>query len=114
MTIVCGDFNLMIDPSKDSYNYRHVNNPQSRNCLIDNMNSLNLKDAFRFLNKDARCYTWHKKNPIKRARLDYFIISDNLTDLIDKPGYRSDHSLIELLMTFCKFQRGRGLWKFNC
>ena len=118
MTIVCGDFNLVIDPSKDSYNYRHVNNLQSRNCLIETMNSLSLKDAFRFLNKDARCYTWHKKNPINRARLDYFIISDDLTDLIDKcnvkPGYRSDHSFIELLLIFFKFQRCRGLWKFNC
>ena len=116
--IVCGDFNLVIDPKKDSYNYRHINNPQSRNCLIDTMNSLGLKDAFRFINNDARCYTWHKKNPVKRARLDYFIISENFTDRIEKcnvkPGYRSDHSYIELLVTLCKFERGKGLWKFNC
>ena len=116
--IVCGDFNLVIDPKKDSYNYRHINNPLSRNCLIDTMNSLGLKDAFRFINNDARCYTWHKKNPVKRARLDYFIISENFTDRIEKcnvkPGYRSDHSYIELLVTLCKFERGKGLWKFNC
>ena len=116
--IVCGDFNIVIDPMKDSYNYRHVNNPQSRNCLMDTMNSLSLKDAFRYFNKDARRYTWHKKNPIKRARLDYFIVSENLIDLIDKcninPGYRSDHSFVELIITLCKFVRGRGLWKFNC
>ena len=112
------DFNLVINPSKYSCNYGHVNNPQSRNCLIDIMNSRSLKDAFRLLNKDTRYYTWHKKNPIKRETLDYFIISDNFTDLIDKcnvkPGYLSDHSFIELLVTFSKFQHGRALWKFNC
>ena len=116
--IVCGDFNIVIDPTKDSYNYKHINNPQSRNCLKETMDSLSLKDAFRYFNKDARCYTWHKKNPIKRARLDYFIVSENLTDHIDKcnikPGYRSDHSFIELIITLCKFERGRGLWKLNC
>ena len=40
------------------------------------------------------------------------------TDHIDKcnikPGYRSDHSFIELIITLCKFERGRGLWKLNC
>ena len=82
------------------------------------MNSLSLKDAFWFFNKEARHYTWHKKNPVRHARLDYFIVSENLTDIIDKcnikPGYRSDHSFIELLITLCKFEHGRGLWKFNC
>ena len=60
-----GDFNVVINPTKDSYNYRHINNPQYRNCLKDTMNSLSLKDAFRYFNKDARCYTWHKKNLIE-------------------------------------------------
>ena len=52
------------------------------------------------------------------ARLDYILVSDNLTDLINKCdiklGYRSDHSFIELHLTICKFKRGKGLWKFNC
>ena len=116
--IICGDFNLVIDPNKDSYNYKHINNPQARNCLIESMNAIGLKDAFRFFNEDVRRYTWHKKNPVRHARLDYFIVSENLTDFIDKcnikPGYRSDHSYVELIITLCKFERGRGLWKLNC
>ena len=82
------------------------------------MNSLGLKDTFWFFNKDARHYTWHKKNPVRHARLDYFIVSENVTDIIDKcnvkPGYQSDHSFIELFITCCKFERSRGLWNFNC
>ena len=30
------------------------------------------------------------------------------------PGYRSDHSFIELKLVLNKFQRGKGVWKFNC
>ena len=82
------------------------------------MTSLSLKDAFRYFNKDLLQYTWYRKNPIRRARLDYFLISESLTDLVHKcfikPGYRSDHSIVVLTLTICKFQRGRGTWKFNC
>ena len=63
-------------------------------------------------------YTWHRKNPVRCARLDYFLISESLTDLVDKcyikPGYRSDHSIVVLTIKICKFKRGRGTWKFNC
>ena len=82
------------------------------------MNLLCLKDPFRIFNNDLRRYTWHRKNPIRHARLDFFLINQNLIDFIYKckikPDYRSDHSNIELLVTFYKFERGRGLWKFNC
>ena len=82
------------------------------------MNSLCLKDPFRIFNNDLRRYTWRRKNPIRYATLDFFLTDQNLLDMFDKcnikPGYRSDHSNIELLVTFYKFEWGRGLWKFNC
>ena len=63
-------------------------------------------------------YSWRRKNLIKQARLDYFLVSESLTDLIAdcniKPGYRSDHSILELNLVVNPFQRGRGLWKLNC
>ena len=31
-----------------------------------------------------------------------------------KPGYRTDHSIVELDIQLCKFARGKGIWKFNC
>ena len=115
--IICGDFNLVLNPNLDSHNYKNVNNPNARKTLIQVMNSLSLKDPFRILNKDLRRYTWHRKNPIRHARLDFFLISQNLLDFVEKcnikPGYRSDHSNIELLLTFNRFERGRGIWKFN-
>ena len=96
-------------------NYKNINNPQTRSSLID---TLELKDVFQCLNNDLRRYTWHCKNPTRHARLDYVLTSANLLEFIDKccikPGYRSDHSLIELTLITCKSERGRGLWKFDC
>ena len=75
--IICGDFNLTLDPEMDLYNYRNIT-----------------------------------------SRLDYFLTSNTLLYLVTKcqikAGYRSDHSISELVINICKFQRGRGLWKFNC
>ena len=116
--IMCGDFNLILDRLKDSCNYRHLNNPRARNTVLEIMNTLGFFDAFRYENNDLVRYKWRRKNPFRQARLDYFIISDNLKDWINscsiKPGYRSDHSIIQLDILMCKFVKGRGLWKFNC
>ena len=95
--IICGDLNLVLDPEKDTYNYRNINNPKARRYLLDMMNTLCLKDTFRIFNKNERRYTWHRKNPRRHARLDYFLVSDTLLDLVNKcqikSGYRSDHYL---------------------
>ena len=116
--IIWGDLNLVLDPEKDTYNYRNINNPNARRYLLDMMNILCLNDTFRIFNKNTSRYTWHRKNPRRHARLDYFLISDTLLDLVNrrqkKSGYRSDHSILELVLTFCNYQQGRGLWKFNC
>ena len=53
----------------------------------------------------------------KKARLDFFLVSCELMILIDKvkigPGYRSNYAMIELYITYTKFERGKGFWKFN-
>ena len=66
---------------------------------------------------DTSRFTWRRRNPIKQARLDYYIVSNPFTDLIDNcdiiPGYKSDHSICTLNIRTSKFIRGRGLWKLN-
>ena len=117
--LICGNFNLVLDPKKDCINYKNINNPETRSCLMDVMNTLDLNGLFRCLNYDLRRYAWLCKNPTIHARLDYVLDSANIFEFTDKccikPGCRSDHySLIELTLTTCKFERGRCLWKFNC
>ena len=115
--IICGDFNLVLNPSIDSFNYVNINNPKSRKKCIDIISENNLLDAFRYFYPDRKRYTWRRRNPIKQARLDYIIISNTLADIITKcdihPGYRSDHSFVKLNILLNKFVRGKGLFRMN-
>ena len=70
--IICGDFNIALNPTLDTYNYTNVNNPSARKTLLQMMATFNLTDVFRHLH-DERRYTWRRKNPVRQARLDYFI-----------------------------------------
>ena len=103
----------------DACNYKHVNNPQSRRVLINTMNSSDMIDVFRAINPKTKHYTWRRHNPSKQARLDYFIGSQTLLDLVTKcnisAGYRYNHSSIDLTLKLTEFKRGKGnIWKFNC
>ena len=117
-TMILGDLNLVLDPSLDSDQYKHVNNPKSRNVLLHIMNVFNLVDSFRLTHPSARRFTWRRKNPTRQARLDYFLVTramhDIITDCSINPSYRSDHSSIQMKVLLNNFDRGRGLWKFNC
>ena len=96
LNIICGDYNLIMDPTKDCQNYKHLNNPKAREIVLEIIETYKLVDVFRFLHPDEKKYTWRRKNPLKQARLDFFLISDAATDLVEDcsilPSYRSDHS----------------------
>ena len=115
--IICGDFNLVLDPKRDSKNYKNINNPKSRQRVIEIMENLELVDAYRSIHPDIQRYTWRRKNPVKQARLNYFLVSGGATDIIEGcnilPSYRSDHSIVELDLTLHKFEIGKGIWKLN-
>ena len=113
----CGDFNMCLNPALDSHNYVNINNPNCRSCVIDLMSEHNLIDLYRYFYPETRRYTWRKYKPLKQARLDYFISSESLIDLIHSihinPGYRTDHSMLEVNIAMSNFIRGKGIWKFN-
>ena len=58
-----------------------------------------------------------EKNPCKQARLDYFLISENLRQFVRKSdiesGYRSYHSVVILELNFTNFKQGKSYWKHN-
>ena len=113
----CGDFNMTLNPELDSYNYSNINNPNSRCVTLDIIKDHSLFDLYRHFHPDTRRYTWRRYKPLKQARLDYFIVSESLIDLVEsvniKPGYRTDHSMLEVNILQSKFTRGKGVWKFN-
>ena len=115
--VLCGDFNLVLDPIKDAFNCKHINNPKARLKVIERMAKLEMVDTFRHMNPDEKRYTWRKKIPVKQARLDYFLVPNSFKDIVEtidiKPGYRSDHSIVEMQINTNKFSQGSGIWKFN-
>ena len=117
-TMILGDFNLILDPLLDCDQYKHLNNPRSRKVVLDIMNVFNLIDIFRFHHPSLKRYTWRWKNIFHQARLDYFLVSSAMQDIITGSsinlGYKSDHSNMQLKSLINKFKRGRGLWKLNC
>ena len=76
--ILAGDFNLVLDPSIDSLNYKNINNPQARNKVMEVIADCSLIDCWRELNVEKQLFTWTRPNSNKRARLDYFLISEVL------------------------------------
>lgn len=59
---LCGDFNLVLNPSIDTENYKGISNPKVRDKVLETMSDLQLSDYFRILNPDKRVFTWRKKN----------------------------------------------------
>lgn len=58
---LCGDFNLVLNPSIDTENYKGISNPKARDKLLEIMSDLQLSDYFRILNPDKMVLTWRKK-----------------------------------------------------
>ena len=103
--IIVGDWNLLLDPSIDGKNYKHINNKKARDRVGELINNLDLFDVWREENPELPKFTWKRKHNnriIQMGRLDYFLVSNLLTKYICKekilPGYRSDHSLIRPTM----------------
>ena len=108
--ILCGDFNLVINPDLDYYNYVNINNEKARSKLLEIIEHKNLVDPFREIFPNKKRYTWRKRSPLKQSRLDFFLISDDLLPSLKdsniESSYRSDHSIINLHLVFNDFKRG--------
>ena len=80
------------------------------------MLDLNIVDYYRVIFPEKRSFTWRKRNPIKQARLDYFLIADQLqnivTNIFTQPSYRSDHSAVIIELIRYLHKRKRAL-EFN-
>ena len=70
--IICGDFNLVLDPDLDYFNYKHVNNIKARDSILKIIDENNLFDAYRELHPSTKRYTWR----IKQARLDFCLLTE--------------------------------------
>ena len=115
--IICGDYNLVQDPTLDYRYYKYINNKKARDKVLEIKSTYNLIDPYREFSPSTRRYTWHKANPLQQGRLDFFLTSENLLSSINscsiESSYRSDHSIIILKCNFTQFVKGKPLWKLN-
>ena len=115
--VMCGDWNLVQDFMLDCKHYKHQNNKQASSAVLQMRDQLELLDPWRTKYPEGRRYTWTKRNPMKKARLDFFLMSEELLSCLDSvnilPGYRTDHAMVTLDIKLLAFNRGRGFWKFN-
>ncbi len=115
--IIVGDWNLVLEQHIDTKNYRRENNVRARNQVKAMIQHFDLKDIWRLNNLMKRRYTWKQKNPMKMARLDFFLVTEDIkaltkgTDILY--GYKTDHNMITLEIDNGNQERGRGFWKFN-
>ena len=115
--ILIGDFNTVMDISKDRIESQH-NNTKSNMVLQEMCEELLMTEVWRAKNQDQRRYSWYKCKPkLSASRIDYAIIPTGLIDCCDNCGYltglNSDHLAFFLYLNVTKCERGRGYWKMN-
>jgi hypothetical protein len=82
------------------------------------MDNLDLYDIWREFNPECRRFTWRRKTPFQQSRLDFFLVSESILSVVDDAdilcGYRTDHSLVKLVLQFGqKETKRKSFWKFN-
>ena len=118
--VIGGDLNTYLTPSLDKQQKQHENIPKTSFAteLIGDCNEYNLLDCWRILNPNFKRFTWRQPNPVRQSRIDYWLISSSLINMVSdcdiQPSYKSDHSLITLEFRIGPAtERGPGMWKFN-
>ena len=115
--VVCGDWNTVRDFRHDTYNYVRKNNPKAKDEIQRGMEFLELSDVWRNINQDSFKFTWGTQNPVKKARLDYFLTSQAIANITMECSiqskYRSDHSPVRLKLNTTEHKIGPGFWKLN-
>ena len=115
--IVGGDFNLVLDVKKDKNGGRHYSHPNAVKIVKKYMDEFELKDIWRHQHPTKSGFTWRRRRPLVQCRLDFFLISFGLVNLIEKcdilPSLNSDHSMITCKIVLNNSERGPGYWKLN-
>ena len=117
--IVGGDFNCPINPVID----KKGGSLTPRKSVVDSIeyfqDNFDLIDIWRVKNPGVKSFTWSQKSPRIFCRLDYWLISNILQDLVIStdicPAIKTDHAAIIIEVGPKDNQvKGPGLLKMNC
>ena len=117
--ILGGDLNCPLDPLLDKKAEQVQKESQLFLVLKISKVNLDLVDIWRSKNPDVKKFTWSQKSPPVFCRLDYWLISNNLSDFNELteiiPAARTDHDAISLELGKLEDElKGPGNWKMNC
>ena len=115
--IITGDLNVAINPNLDRANGR-LYHPKAQTELIKWMEHLEISDWWRIENENKKQYSWFRsRDRASGSRIDYALLSDSLLNIVENvkytSGYKTDHSMVELMISTGETKRGKGYWKFN-
>ena len=120
--IMGGDFNCPLNPTICIDKKGGFLNP--RKAVISTISNLqeelDLVDIWRVKNPEKKSFTWSQNSLMIFCRLDYWLISNALHDLVKItadiiPAIRTDHSaiILEVVNTLTDV-KGPDVWKMNC
>ena len=116
--ILGGDLNCPLDPLLDKKGGASTKRKSVISFVEDFKSKLDLVDIWRSKNPDAKSFTWSQKSPPVFCRLDYWLISNNLSDFVELteiiPAVRTDHDAISLELGKLESElKGPGNWKMK-
>ena len=98
--IIGGDFNLVMDVSKDKAGGKPTTHWNSLKELKYVQGNLDLTDIRRDLNPEVKRYTWTRNRPEVHCRLDFFLVNLSIAGRVSNadilPAYKTDHSLCKI------------------
>ena len=117
--ILGGDFNCPLNPVLDKKGgilLPRKSVVATIDCLCAD---LDLVDIWRVKNPSTKSYTWSQNSPMILCRLDFWLISNNLQDLVTTtdiiPAIKTDHAAISIELSISENHiKGPGHWKMNC
>ena len=117
VTVLGGDFNLVIDPSKDRLKSLH-NPPNASQIVRSYIEKAHMVDSWRMVNPEANEFTWSRlsTNP-SASRIDMIFLpmayANKIIESKISPCRRTDHKIVCTTLTVDEIERGPGVWKFN-
>ena len=107
-----------MNPSEDKINDNLHTHHNCRSKRKELLNSLELVDIWRIKHSNTLKFTWHSNTiPHIHCRLNNYLISESLLKYVKstniKPGYKTDHCLVDLTIDNMSMERGPGIFKMN-
>ena len=117
--IMGGDLNCPLNPIIDKRGGNLIPRQAVINTIEFLQSELDLHDIWRVKNPTKRSYTWSQSSPLIFSRLDYWLISNSLSDNVCQvdmiSAIKTDHSAIVIELQDVEDKvKGPGFWKLNC